>query len=133
TRFYRTVGLLLAGGISVVHAMELAAQLLPLKMQLGLQQALVDVKSGLALSQALPRYQLTTPVSERLLRVGEQSGELATMCERSAQFCDEELERAIDMFTRLFEPILMLIIGVLIGGIVFLLYMPIFELAGNMQ
>jgi general secretion pathway protein F len=133
TRFYRTVGLLLAGGISVVHAMELAAQLLPLKMQLGLQQALVDVKSGQALSQALPRYQLTTPVSERLLRVGEQSGELATMCERSAQFCDEELERAIDMFTRLFEPILMLIIGVLIGGIVFLLYMPIFELAGNMQ
>jgi general secretion pathway protein F len=133
TRFYRTVGLLLAGGISVVHAMELAAQLLPLKMQLGLQQALVDVKSGQSLSQALPRYQLTTPVSERLLRVGEQSGELATMCERSAQFCDEELERAIDMFTRLFEPILMLIIGVLIGGIVFLLYMPIFELAGNMQ
>ncbi|AZN35724.1 type II secretion system F family protein [Iodobacter ciconiae] len=133
TRFYRTVGLLLAGGISVVHAMELAAQLLPLKMQIGLQQALVDVKSGQALSQALPRYQLTTPVSERLLRVGEQSGELATMCERSAQFCDEELERAIDMFTRLFEPILMLIIGVLIGGIVFLLYMPIFELAGNMQ
>ncbi|XZG71380.1 type II secretion system F family protein [Chitinibacteraceae bacterium HSL-7] len=133
TRFYRTVGLLLAGGLSVVSAMSMAAQLLPAAMRLALERAMVDIKSGQALSATLPRYGLTTPVSERLLRVGEQSGDLATMTERAAQFCDEELERAIEMFTRLFEPILMLVIGVLIGTIVFLLYMPIFELAGNMQ
>ncbi|TJZ78775.1 type II secretion system F family protein [Chitiniphilus eburneus] len=133
TRFYRTVGLLLAGGLSVVGAMELAAQLLPQSMRLALTRAIVDIKSGQSVSATLPKYGLTTPVSERLLRVGEQSGELATMTERAAQFCDEELERAIEMFTKLFEPILMLFIGVLIGTIVFLLYMPIFELAGNMQ
>ncbi|GAA5783957.1 type II secretion system protein [Chitiniphilus shinanonensis] len=133
TRFYRTVGLLLAGGLSVVGAMELAAQLLPQSMRLALTRAIVDIKSGQSVSGTLPKYGLTTPVSERLLRVGEQSGELATMTERAAQFCDEELERAIEMFTKLFEPILMLVIGVLIGTIVFLLYMPIFELAGNMQ
>ncbi|UXY16814.1 type II secretion system F family protein [Chitiniphilus purpureus] len=133
TRFYRTVGLLLAGGLSIVAAMDLAAQLLPQSMRLALSRAIVDIKSGQGVSATLPKYGLTTPVSERLLRVGEQSGELATMTERAAQFCDEELERAIEMFTRLFEPILMLIIGILIGTIVFLLYMPIFELAGNMQ
>lgn len=133
TRFYRTVGLLLSGGLNLVAALELAAQLLPVTMRLALSQAIVDIKSGQQLSNTLPKYNLTTPVSERLLRVGEQSGELATMIERAAQFCDEELDRAIEMFTRLFEPILMLLIGVLIGGIVFLLYMPIFELAGNMQ
>ena len=133
TRFYRTVGLLLSGGLSVVAAMELAAQLLPTPMRLALTRALVDIKSGQTVSATLPRYGLTTPVAERLLRVGEQSGELATMAERAAQFCDEELDRAIDMFTRLFEPILMLLIGVMIGSIVFLLYMPIFQLAGSMQ
>ncbi|KPC54452.1 type II secretion system F family protein [Amantichitinum ursilacus] len=133
TRFYRTVGLLLSGGLSVVAAMELAAQLLPTPMRLALTRALVDIKAGQTVSATLPRYGLTTPVAERLLRVGEQSGELATMAERAAQFCDEELDRAIDMFTRLFEPILMLIIGVMIGSIVFLLYMPIFQLAGSMQ
>ncbi|MBM5573669.1 type II secretion system F family protein [Deefgea sp. CFH1-16] len=133
TRFYRTVGLLLSGGLNLVAALELAAQLLPNSMRFALSQAIIDIKSGQQLSNTLPKYQLTTPVSERLLRVGEQSGELATMIERAAQFCDEELDRAIEMFTRLFEPILMLLIGVLIGGIVFLLYMPIFELAGNMQ
>ncbi|MBE9610397.1 type II secretion system F family protein [Chitinilyticum piscinae] len=133
TRFYRTVGLLLSGGLSIVAAMELAAQLLPGSMKLALNQAITDIKTGQSVSATLPRYGLTTPVSERLLRVGEQSGELATMSERAAQFCDEELDRAIEMFTRLFEPLLMLVIGVLIGTIVFLLYMPIFELAGNMQ
>ncbi|QLG88194.1 type II secretion system F family protein [Chitinibacter bivalviorum] len=133
TRFYRTLGLLLSGGLSIVGALDLAAQLLPAQMRLALSQALVDIKSGQQVSATLPKYGLTTPVAERLLRVGEQSGELATMCERAAQFCDEELDRAIEMFTKLFEPILMLLIGVLIGGIVFLLYMPIFELAGNMQ
>ncbi|AOY00209.1 type II secretion system F family protein [Jeongeupia sp. USM3] len=133
TRFYRTVGLLLAGGLSVVAAMELAAQLLPTPMRLALGRAIVDIRAGQGLSATLPRYQLTTPVSERLLRVGEQSGELATMCERSAQFCDEELDRGIEMFTKLFEPILMLFIGVMIGTIVFLLYMPIFELAGSVH
>ncbi|MBB5190851.1 general secretion pathway protein F [Silvimonas terrae] len=133
TRFFRTVGLLLSGGVSLVAALEMAAQLLPTPMRLALGQAIVDIKSGQSLSATLPRYGLTTPVAERLLRVGEQSGELATMSERAAQFCDEELDRAIEMFTRLFEPILMLLIGVLIGSIVFLLYMPIFQLAGSMQ
>ncbi|GGP27930.1 type II secretion system F family protein [Silvimonas amylolytica] len=133
TRFFRTVGLLLSGGVSLVAAMEMSAQLLPTPMRLALGQAIVDIKSGQSLSSTLPRYGLTTPVAERLLRVGEQSGELATMSERAAQFCDEELDRAIEMFTRLFEPILMLLIGVLIGSIVFLLYMPIFQLAGSMQ
>ncbi len=133
TRFFRTVGLLLSGGVSLVAALEMSAQLLPTPMRLALGQAIVDIKSGQSLSATLPRYGLTTPVAERLLRVGEQSGELATMSERAAQFCDEELDRAIEMFTRLFEPILMLLIGVLIGSIVFLLYMPIFQLAGSMQ
>lgn len=53
------------------------------------------------------------------------------MCERIAQFHDEALARAIEVFSKIFEPVLMLIVGGLIGTIVFLLYMPIFELAGS--
>lgn len=133
TRFYRTLGLLLAGGLAVVSALGLTRQLLPQGLAAALDLALVDIRAGQPLSQVLARHGLTTPVAERLLRVGEQSGELATMCERTAQFCDEELDRAIELFTRLFEPLLMLGIGILIGSIVFLLYMPIFELAESVQ
>ena len=55
------------------------------------------------------------------------------MMERIAAFYDEELSRWIDWFTRLFEPILMLFIGLVIGAVALLLYKPIFELAGNIQ
>ena len=61
------------------------------------------------------------------------SGQLGDMMEAVATFYDEEINRLVDMFTRLFEPLLMTVIGGVIGGIVLLLYMPIFELAGNFQ
>jgi general secretion pathway protein F len=131
TRFYRTLGLLLAGGMSMVASMELSAQLLPSQMQAALAQALDEIRAGKSLSGALPAANLTTPVAERLIRVGEQSGELAGMVTRSAEFCDEELDRAIDTLMRVVEPVLMLVVGGIVGTIIFLLYMPIFQLAGS--
>jgi len=132
-RFYRTAGMLLMGGMPVVTAVELSGALLPVERQADLRQAMTDIQAGQPLSTALARHQLTTAVAERLLRVGEQSGELAAMCERIAQFHDEALERAIELFSKVFEPLLMLVVGGLIGLIVFMLYMPIFELAGSIQ
>ena len=55
------------------------------------------------------------------------------MMERAASFYDEEMARFVDWFTRLFEPLLMALIGVVIGLIVVLMYLPIFELAGSLQ
>lgn len=132
-RFYRTAGMLLMGGMPVVTAVELSGALLPVERQAALRQAMIDIQAGQPLSTSLARHQLTTAVAERLLRVGEQSGELAAMCERIAQFHDEALERAIELFSKVFEPLLMLVVGGLIGLIVFMLYMPIFELAGSIQ
>lgn len=131
TRFYRTLGLLLSGGMSVVASLDLSAQLLPAQMQGALTQALDDIRAGKAFSAALPAAGLTTPVAERLIRVGEQSGELAGMITRSAEFCDEELDRAIDTLMRVVEPVLMLVVGGIVGTVIFLLYMPIFQLAGS--
>ncbi|MDR5853884.1 type II secretion system F family protein [Caballeronia sp. LZ062] len=130
TRFYRTLGLLLAGGMSMVTSLELAAQVLPAHLQSALSEALGEIRAGKPLSGALPAANLTTPVAERLIRVGEQSGELADMVTRSAEFCDEELDRAIDTLMRVVEPVLMLAVGGIVGTIIFLLYMPIFQLAG---
>jgi general secretion pathway protein F len=58
---------------------------------------------------------------------------MGEMMERIAGFCDEEMARWVEWFTRLFEPLLMAIIGIVIGGIVILMYIPIFELAGSLQ
>ena len=68
-------------------------------------------------------------MSLRLLAVGERSGRMPQMVTRIASFHEDELARWIDWFVRLFEPALMVLIGALVGLIVVLLYLPIFELA----
>ena len=132
-RFYRTLGLLLQGGMPAVDALSMTGSLLPDGYRPRLAGVLNEVRAGKAISQTLDSYQLTTPVAARLLAVGERGGELPAMCERIAAFYDESLERAIETFSKVFEPLLMLIVGGMVGLVVFLLYMPIFEMAGSLS
>jgi len=133
TRFYRTVGMLLGGGIPIVSALEMAAGLLHPELRGRLALAAADIREGKAISQSMDHAGLTTPVALRMLRVGEKSGRMGEMMEAVATFHDEETTRFVEWFTRLFEPILMAVIGVIIGMIVVLLYLPIFELAGSLE
>jgi general secretion pathway protein F len=72
-------------------------------------------------------------VADSLIKVGERSGQMAEMLERTARFHDEDFGRWVDWASRLLEPILMAVIGLVIGTVVVLMYMPIFELAGSLQ
>lgn len=132
-RFYRTLGLLLQGGLPAPDALMLSREILPASHQPQIENVIRSVAAGESLSRMLEAQQMTTPVATRLLQVGERSGELPAMCERIAAFYDESLERAIETFSKIFEPILMMIVGGIVGLVVFLLYMPIFELAGGLQ
>ncbi|MBK9326528.1 MAG: type II secretion system F family protein [Hydrogenophilales bacterium] len=133
TRFYRTVGMLLQGGIPVVQALGMAGGMLHPELRLRLQGATRLIREGQSLSRAMEQSGLSTPVSVRLLRVGEKSGRMGEMMESVAKFHDEELARFVEWFTRLVEPLLMALIGLVIGVIVVLLYLPIFELAGSLE
>ncbi len=132
-RFYRTLGMLLTGGMPIVPALDSVSGLLQGSLKGKLYEASQAISNGQSVSIAMDQSGLTTPVALRMLRVGERSGRIGEMMERIAAFYDEELSRWIDWFTKLFEPILMLIIGFVIGLVVLLLYMPIFELAGSIQ
>ena len=132
-RFYRTVGMLLRCGTPLVTAFGMVSGIMPEAMRAQLAGATQRVREGGNLSAAMEATGLTTPVAARLLRVGEKSGEMAEMMDRIAVFHDEELARWIDLVTKLFEPLLMAVIGLVIGVIVVLMYLPIFELAGSLQ
>src|SRR5262249_4259664 len=95
--------------------------------------ACADVEAGAPLSTAFEANGLATPISLRMLRVGERSGELGAMLMRSAAFYDGEITRWIERFTRTFQPLLMAAIGLVVGAIVVLLYMPIFDLAQSLS
>jgi general secretion pathway protein F len=125
--------MLLRGGMPMVPALEMGAELLHPVLRERLAAAGRSISEGRNVSQSLDANGLTTPVALRMIAVGEKSGNMGEMMEQAAAFHDEELARWVDWFTRLFEPLLMAAIGLVIGVIVILMYMPIFELAGNIQ
>jgi general secretion pathway protein F len=132
-RLYRTVGMLLRGGMPAIMAFRMSSQLLSEALRPHLNLAIQDIAEGKSLTNSMEKNHLTTPVAARMLRVGERSGNMGEMMERIAAFYDDELARAVDILTRLIEPVLMLIIGLIIGFIVVMMYFPIFELAGSIQ
>ena len=133
TRLYLTLGMLLEGGLPITQALQLARGALPPHLRIELDAATREIVNGESLSDAFERAGLTTPVAARFMRVGEQSGRLGEMLNRSARYYDGEISRWIERFTRTFEPLLMTAIGLIVGLIVVLLYMPIFDLAGSFQ
>ncbi|MBC7940298.1 MAG: type II secretion system F family protein, partial [Chitinophagaceae bacterium] len=132
-RLYRCLALLLAAGVPVPAALRLAEGVLSAPLRPALRATLAQVSSGIRLSQAMQAEGLATPVALRMLRVGESSGEVAAMFERAAAFHDEEIARLGDLITRAVNPVLMLVMGVVIGGIVVLMYLPIFTLMEQVQ
>ena len=132
-RLYRTIGMLLRGGMPAITAMTMSAGLLGESLKVRFSGATQAVREGQSLANAMEAHGLTTAVASRMLRVGERSGNMGEMTERIAAFYDEELSRWVAILTRLIEPVLMTIIGLLIGLIVVLMYFPIFQLAGSIQ
>lgn len=132
-RFYRGLGLLLTSGIALPQAMSMVAGLLGRSNDAAIRGARDCVLSGSNLSHSLTVNGLSTPVADSLIKVGERSGQLASMLERTAQFHDDEFALWVDWASRLLEPLLMVGIGLIIGTVVVLLYVPIFELAGSLQ
>ena len=132
-RFYRTLGMLLRGGIPLVTAMGMVSSLLQPLLRSKLEKVIVDVREGKPMSAAMEQYGMTTSISIRMLRVGERTGQMGDMMERIGAFYDEEISRVVEWLTKLLEPALMIIIGLVVGLVVVLMYMPIFELAGSIQ
>ena len=133
SRLYLTLGMLSEGGITIVNAIDTVQTMVTVGTRARLAQARTSVEAGLPLSSAFEAHGLTTPISLRMLRVGERTGDMGPMLTQSAAFYDGEISRWIDRFTRTFEPLLMAAIGLVVGAIVVLLYMPIFDLAGDMS
>jgi general secretion pathway protein F len=92
-----------------------------------------SIVEGNSASISFEKHGLTTPIALSLLKVGEKTGRLGDMSEYIADYYDEQTSRWVEWFTKLFEPLLMSAIGIVIGLIVVMMYFPIFELAGSLQ
>ncbi|MDP1557409.1 MAG: type II secretion system F family protein [Nitrosomonas sp.] len=132
-RFYKTLGMLLRGGIPITQALDMVSGLLQPHFRPRVEAAARHIREGRTISSAMEMEGLTTAVGNRMLRVGERTGLMGDMMERIGNFHDEEIARWVEWTTKLIEPILMAVIGTVIGGIIILMYMPIFDLAGSIN
>jgi general secretion pathway protein F len=132
-RLYRTIGMLMRAGIPAVRSLDMGSDMLVWHLRPHLAKARQLIEEGRLMSAAFCATGLATPVAARMMVVGERSGEMGEMMGKIARFHDEEISRFIDWSARVFEPVLMALLGIAVGGVVVIMYMPIFELAGSLH
>jgi len=130
--FARTLGVLLAGGMPVLQALEVIQRTTPSeRMRLRLVTVTELVRAGSALHLALEQSKLLDPLAVEMTRVGEQSSALPEMLNHVADFFDQEVEKATTAVTSLIGPVLILFMGVIVLGLLLAVYVPLFN-AGSM-
>lgn len=129
-RFNRTLAMLLSGGIPFMRSLGLVSDLLRQPaLQVSLDQAIRLVGEGRKVSDVFAECGLASEIGARMLAAGERSGDLPGMLTHVAEMHDQELSRAVEWMSSMLEPILMIAVGLMIGAVVVLMYLPIFELA----
>jgi len=132
-QFYRTSAMLVQGGIPALRAFGMSRSLLTPEDRRELDAATKAIAEGGRIGPALAAAKIADPVALRMLEVAQRTGRLPQALGRIADFQDAQLARAIAVASRLIEPALMIVIGLVIGAIVVLMYLPIFELASSLQ
>jgi type IV pilus assembly protein PilC len=133
-RFTRTMGTLLGSGVPILDAMEIVARTAGnTVVQDGIMYVRAKISEGKDLATPLMETGLMPPMVVQMIAVGEQTGALDAMLSKIADFYEEEVDVAIASMTSLIEPAMMVFLGGVIGGLVVAMYMPIFEMAGNIK
>lgn len=132
-QMYRTTAILTSRGISIHKALVYSLEFLSPDDQVLLKKSLLDMQEGIGVSAALSQSGLADVVASSMLHVAEKTGSMSEMLDRIADFYERTLQRNIDIVSKLVEPILMIIFGIIIGGIVVLMYLPIFDLASSIS
>ncbi|ASP39805.1 type II secretion system protein GspF [Bacterioplanes sanyensis] len=133
-RFGSTVAILTSSGVPLVEAMRIASQVVSnLPIQAALTQATVAVSEGGSLHQALRETGYFSPIMLHMIASGESSGELDSMLARTARQQEETLENTVSALVKIFEPVMLLVMGGVVGLIVAAIMMPILELQQMVQ
>jgi type IV pilus assembly protein PilC len=133
-RFARTMGTLLASGVPILDSMEIVGKTAGnAVVHDGIMFVRARVSEGKDLATPLMETGLMPPMVVQMISVGEQTGALDAMLSKIADFYEEEVDVAVASMTRMLEPLLMVFLGAIIGGLVIAMYMPIFEMAGNIK
>jgi type IV pilus assembly protein PilC len=133
-RFTRTLGTLLAAGVPILDALDIVAKTAGNKViTKAIYYARQKISEGKDMASPLAETGVFPPMVVQMIGVGEQTGAMDTMLQKIADFYEDEVDVAVAALTSLLEPIMMVFLGVVVGGLIIAMYLPIFELAGNIK
>lgn len=129
TRFSRTFAQLIRSGVPILEVMEIVGETSGNNViAIAIRSVSSDVERGDHLTSALSKQPIFPPMMLRMVSAGEATGKIDVMLEKMADFWDEEIEATLDALTSLIEPLLIVFLGVIVGGIVISMFLPIFKL-----
>jgi type IV pilus assembly protein PilC len=130
SRFARTFAQLIRSGVPILEVMEIVGETSGNTMvENAIKSVALDVEKGESLAAAMLRQPIFPPMMLRMVSAGEATGKIDAMLEKMADFWDEEIEAMLDALTSLIEPFLIVFLGVIVGGIVVAMFLPIFKLS----
>jgi type IV pilus assembly protein PilC len=131
-RFTRTLGTLLSSGVPILDALDICARTAGNRVvQAGILKARDKISEGHDMAGPLTESRVFPSMVVQMIGVGEQTGAMDQMLQKIADFYEEEVDAAVTAMTSLIEPIMMAFLGIVVGGLIIAMYLPIFSLAGN--
>jgi type IV pilus assembly protein PilC len=132
TEFCQTTGLLLGAGIPLLQALDVMAGALDnIVYQDAVREASKQVEKGVPLSQTIGRFEIFPPILSQMIRVGEETGKMNEVLLKLATYFEAESEHAVKNLTTALEPIIMVVLGVVVGGLLLAIIMPIYNLSSS--
>ena len=129
-RFTRTLASLIRSGVPILEVLSIVANTCGnVVMEKAIRVAMSDIEKGDGISNALSKHPVFPTMIIRMMSAGEQTGKIDSMLERIADFLDEEIETVLSGLTSLIEPLLIVFLGVVVGGIVICMFLPIFKMS----
>lgn len=130
-RFTRTLGTMLSSGVPILEALDIVSKTSGnVIIEEAIMQSRTSLSQGKTLAEPLIETKVFPGMVTQMIAVGESTGALDAMLTKVADFYEEEVDAAVDALTSLIEPMLMAFLGIVVGGLVIALYLPIFQLAG---
>jgi type IV pilus assembly protein PilC len=134
SRFTRTLGTLIGSGVSILDGLEITAKTAGNRViQDAIMESRASIAGGETISAPLQKSQVFPPMVISMIAVGEQTGGLDEMLSKIADFYDEEVDAAVSGLLALMEPIMIVFLGVVVGGMVVAMYLPIFDMINAVQ
>ncbi len=128
-RLARTLGTMLSSGVPVLEALKICARTAGNKVvERDIQRARVSISEGKSMAEPLAESVVFPPMVVQMIGVGESTGQLDAMLQKIADFYEDEVDNAVNAMKQLIEPLMILVLGVLVGGLVIAMYLPIFKM-----